>query len=124
MAKHHKRAHNGKDRKTGRNIKKRPKIEVKRPTGRRIGKPNPVMPVLPRPRPKCCETPEKRDLVNERMLAELSSIRWDSVWNEVTGTWDRVIPHHFVAKHRRHMAHFRAVAREHFRVLSPQHLGV
>ncbi|MGY8745579.1 MAG: hypothetical protein ACKVG2_03410 [Candidatus Poseidoniales archaeon] len=113
MAKHHKRTHNGKDRKTGRIIRMRPK-KVNRPTGRRVGNPKPVMPVLPRPRPKCCETAEKKDLVNERLLAELSTLRWDKDWNEVTGTWDRVIPRHFVAKHRAHMAHFRAVAREYF----------
>lgn len=114
MAKHHKRAHNGKDRKTGRKIKKRPKKEVKRPTGRRVGNPKPVMPVLPRPRPQCCETAEMKDLVNKRLIAELSTLRWDKDWNEVTGTWVRVMPRHFVAKYRKHMAHFRAVAREHF----------
>jgi hypothetical protein len=114
MAKHHKRTHNGKDRMTGRIIKMRRETEVKQTKGRRVGNPKPVMPVLPRPRPKCCETPEKKELVNERLLAELSTLRWDKDWNEVTGTWDRVIPRHFVAKYRKHMAHFRAVARDHF----------
>ena len=112
--KHHKRAHNGRDRRTGRLVKARPKSEVKSTKGRRIGNPRPAMPSLPRPRPKCCETPEKKELVNERLLAELSTLRWDMVWNETTGTWDRVIPRHFVARHRVHMAHFRAVAHEHF----------
>ena len=112
--KHHKRTHNGRDRRTGRLVKARPKNQVGSTKGRRIGNPRPAMMVLSRPRKPCCETPEKRELVNERLLAELSTLTWDKVWNETTGTWDRAIPHHFVARNRAHMAHFRAVAREHF----------
>jgi hypothetical protein len=114
MAKHHKRVHNGKDRRTGRTVRVRSKTEVRRTKGRRIGQPKPAMPSLPRPRPPCCATPEKKAMVNARLLKQLSSIKWDMVWNETTGTWDRVIPRHFEAKNRAHMAHFRAVAKEHF----------
>jgi hypothetical protein len=114
MAKHHKRVHNGKDRLTGRTIRVRSKTEVKRTKGRRVGQPKPVMPCLPRPRRPCCETPEKKAMVNARLLKQLSSLKWDMVWNETTGTWDRVIPRHFEAKNREHMSHFRAVAKEHF----------
>ena len=112
--KHHKRAHNGKDRVTGSVVKTHPKNEGKKQRSRVATSRKPAMMVLSRPRKPCCETPEKRELVNERLLAELSTLTWDKVWNETTGTWDRVIPHHFVARNRAHMAHFRAVAREHF----------
>ena len=82
------------------------------PRQRVIGKPRAAMPTLPRPKPRCCQTPEQRQVLNERMFAELSTIRWDREWSEVRGTWKQVIPRHFVAKYRRHMSHFRAYLRE------------
>ena len=107
MAKHHKRVHNGKDRRTGRKYLPRPK-KVK---GRVIGKPRSEV-TVPQPRPKCCSTSEQKQQVNERMFAELVTLRWDREWNGVTGTWKSVMPRHFVAKYRKHMNHFRAYARE------------
>jgi hypothetical protein len=110
---HHKKVHNGKNRQTGRKVQSRKSGQSKtKVTGRVVGKPRAAMPTLPRPKPRCCQTPEQRQVLNERMFAELSTIRWDREWSEVRGTWKRVIPRHFVAKYRRHMAHFRAYLRE------------
>ena len=89
---HHKKVHNGKNRQTGRKVLPRKSGQNKtKVTGRVVGK-RIAMPTLPRPKPRCCQTPEQRQVLNERMFAELSTIRWDREWSEVRGTWKRVIP--------------------------------
>ena len=117
MAKHHKRIHNGKDRRTGRKVTERHKFardrkgNNSRPT-LKITKPNPAAPVRGVRDRKCCETPEKRDEVNKRLFAEITNVTWDNVWSKNEGRWRKVIPQWFVTKYRAHMPHFRGYLRE------------
>lgn len=116
MVKHHKRVHNGKDRLTGRKVRQRRDVDTEVKT-RSIGKPNTFgLPILARPTRRHCNcSPEQVKQVNERLFVELSSVPlsyWDRTWNELTGAWKLDLPKHFVAKHRTHMRHFRAYARE------------
>ena len=117
MAKHNKRIHNGKDRLTGRKLPRRtePKAIVK---ARSVGRGHAFIPISRTKRPtlqRCNCTPEQRELVNQRLYAELGEILPLGTWNELTGAWERkhsVIPRYFARKYSKHMHHFRPYARE------------
>ncbi len=124
MAKHHKANHNGKNRRTGRKLRKRSEPDNKAKT-RSIGSGWAFVPITDNRRPtrvRCNCTGEVLDKMNERLFNAWRKISRPGNWNTLTGEWEyRVyIPPHFDKKHKPHMHHFRPYLRERVDALSRQ----
>ena len=60
----------------------------------------------------CCQG-EERKAIESKLLAELKACRPEFSYNTVSGNWEPNIPHWFVKKHKKHMHHFKRVAKDH-----------
>jgi hypothetical protein len=119
--KHMKNRHNGKDRRTGRKVRKNPNsgcladpaaeetrkewVAAKRATEEKhqAGKDKAAS------RGPCCKDAAAIKAKNEQLLSELRSLSMDRALKEERNQWViiPVVPRNFIATNRRHMAHFR-----------------
>lgn len=90
MTRHIKRYHNGKDRRTNRQID----------TKRKVGKPAPL------PTELCCETVEISEEVNWDLLMEMRAYPKGLVWDNDSEAWMAEIPARFAGAYQYHMNHF------------------
>ncbi len=124
VRRHNKRVHNGKDRHTGRKIRKRSEHDTKVKT-RSIGTGRGFIPISDARRPtrsRCNCTGDVLDKVNERLFNAWIVLSRPANWNRLTGEWEvRVfIPKHFAISHEPHMHHFRPYLRERVDALNGQ----
>ena len=59
----------------------------------------------------CCYGRERLQ-IEAKLLEELKSVKPEYAYNSILGIWEPKIPQWFINKHRRHIKHFRTVAKK------------